>query len=338
MANIREVAKLANVSASTVSRVLSEDATFSVSSETREAVFNAVQELGYVPYLKRQGIKKNHSAALKIGCVFSSMYGNEQIDPINNKQMDLTEKYLQKYNAEISFVVSEEEIASENFFQNFSENPPDGIIFMVRCKKEIYKKIIKVVPCRVAIDSYYPDTDNVTFNKERTMESAVEYLLDNSRRQIAYIGGPGVYEGDLLTSRRYLGFKNTLERNNLYDPSYSRNCYWLVENCYIQTKELLELPVRPNAIICGTDNIVFSAYRAIYEEGLKIPEDIMVLSGTELPISEYITPKLTTFRIPFDLIVEHAVNLLIKRINGYSGPPVEILYPTQLIVRESTKI
>ncbi len=339
MATIREVANLANVSASTVSRVLSGDTGFSVTEETRKSVFQAVKELGYVPYMNRQKKEgKKGNPDMTIGCIFSSMYGNEQVDPSHNRLLNLTEKYLNQENISLSFTVSEHEMENPSYFKQFSENPPDGIIFMVRANKDIYRKIRKVVPYAIGVNSYYPDIDNVTYSKERTMEQAVDYLLNKGKQHIAYIGGPGEFEGNLFTSRRFFGYKNTLEKHELYNEKYVKNCRWLIDRCYTQTKELLELSPMPDAIICGSDNIAFSVYRAIYEKGLRIPEDIMVVSGEELPISEFLTPTLTTFEIPRVHIVQIAVEMLLKRIHGYTDPPTEILFPAKLIVRESTQI
>ncbi len=339
MASIREVARFANVSASTVSRVLSGDTEFNVTEETRQAVFHAVKELGYVPYMnRRKNNNKKANTVLTVGCIFSSMYGNEQVDLNYNRMISLTEKYLNKENVSLSFTMSEHKIENPAQFKKFSENPPDGIIFMARTNDDLYEKIRSIVPYGVGLNSYYPDIDNVTYGKERTMEQAVNYLLSLGRKQIAYIGGPGKYDGNLFTSRTFTGYKNTLEKYQLYDEQYVKNCRWLVEQCYTKTKELLELSPRPDAIICGSDNIAFSVYRAIYEKGFHIPEDIIVMSGSELPISEFLTPALTTFEVPQERIVKTVVDLLLKRIRGYAEPPVEIVYPSKLIIRESTQL
>ena len=61
------------------------------------------------------------------------------------------------------------------------------------------------------------------------------------------------------------------------------------------------------------------------------------MSGAELPISEFLTPTLTTFEVPYEQIVSTAVDLLLKRLHGYSELPHEIIYPSRLIVRESTR-
>lgn len=341
LATIREVAKLANVSPSTVSRILSGDTEFNVTEETREIVFKAVNELGYVPYMKRpkKEVKKAEKKLKTItaGCIFSSMYGNEQVDLNHNRLITLAEKYLKRENISLAFTMSEHKIAEPANFQKFADNPPDVILYMVRANADLYQKIRAVVPYGVGINSYYPGMDNVTYSKERSSEEAVDYLLNLHCKHIAYIGGPGQFDGNIYTSRNFTGYKNTLERYSLYDERYVRDCRWLVEKCYEHTKELLELSPRPDAIICGSDNIAFSVYRAIYEKGLRIPDDIMVVSKAELPISEYLTPRLTTFEIPNELLIRTAVDLLVRRIHGFDESPMEIVYPAKLVIRESTR-
>lgn len=335
MATIREVARQAGVSAATVSRILSGDPSFSVSEETKQRVFDVVQELGYVPYFKRRKAAPQKQTKLNIGCIFSSMYGNEQLDPNFILRMDMIEKLLAERDASLSFSLSELEMNKPARLSKLEENPPDGLIFMVNTFDELYQRLRKIVPFGIGIDSYYPDIDNVTYDKERIMEASVHYLVKEGYRRIAYIGGPGRIEASLDSSRRYAGYRKAMAECGLFRERYTRNCMWQMDLCYQQTQELFQLSPRPEAIILGSDNIAFSAYRAIYENGLRIPEDVAVLSETQLPISEYLSPKLSTVELPSQ-IVNTAVDLLLQRIQGLSIPPIEIIFHSRLVLRDST--
>ncbi len=338
MPTIREVAKHAGVSTATVSRIISGDPSFSVSEATKNKVFDVVKELGYVPYFRRS----NHVAVpkninMQVGCIFSSMYGNEQLDPTFIQRMDVLEKLLAEHNIKISFAMSELEIKKTSRLQKLRENSPHGLIFMVNTFFDLYKELRSIVPHGVGIDCFYPDMDNVTYDKERGMERLVHYLVEQGRQRIAYIGGPGRLNANLNSSRRFHGYRNALESYDLYDPTYAKNCTWKLEECYTHTQALLNLPQKPDAIILGSDNLSFSAYRAIYEKGLQIPKDIAVIGGTKLPISDYLSPKLSTLEIPVEQIAKTAIEILLKRIQGDDTPPVEMVYSSKMIIRESTQ-
>ncbi len=339
MSTIREVAKKAGVSTATVSRTLSGDESFSASEETRKAVFDAVKELGYLPnvHYKNKINKSISSNKLSVGCIVSSAFGNHEFNQSYLRVFSELEKQLDKREVSLAFCASELELREEAQFRKFFKDPPNGIVYIVRIDNDMYRKIKKIVPFGIGLNSFYPDIDNVTYDKERAIENAVSFLIESGRKNIAYIGGPGILKAPLDTSRRFNGYLQGLKNHDIpMNEEYVKNCMWIVDTCYEQTQHLLGLSTPPNAIICGSDNMIFSVLRAIYEKGLHIPNDIAVLSCEQLPISEFITPALTTIKVPISHIAKTATELLIKRINGYDEPPMDIIYRSQLIIKDST--
>lgn len=341
MVTIRDVAKKAGVSPATVSRILSGDATFSASEETRRKVALAVQELGYAPYLNyRQGRKAKAVPApsgISVGIVTSAAYGKGKSTASYLTLYNDVERELLKNKFYLSFSIPESELEDPVAFDSYFSSPPEALIYIVRLKPSVFDKLQSIVPVGIGVDSYYPSLDNVTYDKERGMEAAVAYLYARGRRRIAYIGGPGMLRADLQTSRRFDGYQKGLLHHNLpFREEYVKNCFWLVDICYQQARELLTLPELPDAIICGGDSIhLFSIYRAIYEKNLRIPEDIAVISCTQSTISDFITPAPTSLEIPTRLIAATAVEMLSRRLNGLELPPIEIIYPVKLIARDS---
>ena len=342
MITIRDVAKKAGVSPATVSRILSGDETFSASEETRKKVTRAVQELGYVPYLNYRRERKqkmtSEQSQTSVGIITSAAYGKRKANASYLTLYHDVERELLKNNFRVPFSIAESELEDPTTFEKYFSNPPDALVYLVRMKQTLFQKLQKIVPRGIAVDSHYETLDNVTYDKERAMQTAVDYLYQQGRRKIAYIGGPGMLRTSLQTSRRFDGYKKGLFEHDLpVREEYTKNCFWLVDICYQQTRELLELSEIPDAIICGGDSFhLFSIFRAIYEKGLRIPEDIAVISFTLSSVSDFISPSPTSMEYSTGLIAATTVELLKRRLDGLDIPPIEIVYPTKLVVRDST--
>jgi DNA-binding LacI/PurR family transcriptional regulator len=222
-------------------------------------------------------------------------------------------------------------------FQKIMQNPPDALVYMATIPKDLFEQLHSKVNYGIGFNSSFSEIDNVTFDKEAAVENAVSYLVGKGHKNIAYIGGPGKLKAALFTSRRYRGYLMGMEKNNLpIRPKLVKNCLWLVDTCYTQTQEILNGPEIPDAIICGTDNIVFSVYRAIYEKRLRIPQDIAVLSCEMFPTSLYITPAITSVEVPVESMANTAAELLLKRINGLSIPTIEVVFRSKMVIQAST--
>jgi len=342
MITIRDVAKKAGVSPATVSRILSGDETFSASEETRKNVALAVKELGYVPYLNYRQERKAKAVPeqnrTSVGIITSAAYGKRKANASYLSLHNDVERELLKNNFSVLFSIAESELEDSATFEKYFSSPPDALVYLAKIKQSLFEKLQSIVPLGIAVDSHYETLDNVTYDKERAMQVAVDYLYKQGRRTIAYIGGPGMLRTSLQTSRRFDGYKKGLLAHDLpLREEYIKNCFWLVDICYQQTRELLELPKVPDAIICGGDSFhLFSVFRAIYEKGLRIPEDIAVISFTLPSVSDFISPAPTSMEYSTRLIAATTVDLLKRRLNGLDIPPIEIIYPTNLVVRDST--
>lgn len=336
MKTIRDVAAMAGVSPATVSRILSGDESFSVRQETRKAVFDAVKKMGYIPYVNKKTRSRQSSAHPKnVGCVTTSAFGNKQYDPGTHHIFQELKKELDLRDISLFHLAAESEIIAEP--ERFFPLNCDAVVIMANIDRTLYRCIREGTKHIISVNSYFPEIDNITYDKERSAASVVQHLVDLGHRRIAYIGGPGILKQDLRTSRRFAGFRVGLMCSGLLpDERLEKNCLWLSDRALAQTKELLSLDQPPDAVICGSDNIVFPVYRAIMESGLRIPEDIAVASCGQLPISEYCSPTLTTVQIPVHDITVAAADMLVRRMDGYDAPPREIVFSSSLLIREST--
>jgi DNA-binding LacI/PurR family transcriptional regulator len=338
LANIRDVAKKAGVSIASVSRILSGDKTFSVSQETRRAVFEAIEELKYVyvPILRERRRTVNMEGK-QVGCIITSAFGDHCVSLNYNHNLIELKRSLSEKGFNICLTISESELQDEGIFRKMLQNPLDALVYMANIPKELFERLHSKINYGIGFNSSFPEIDNVTFDKEAAIENAVSYLVGKGHKNIAYIGGPGKLKAALSTSRRYRGYLTGMEKNNLpVRPELVKNCLWLVDTCYTQTREILNNPKIPDAIICGTDNIVFSVYRAVYEKRLRIPQDIAVFGCEMFPASSYITPAVTSVEVPVESMADTAADLLFKRINGLCVPTMEIVFRSRMVIQAST--
>ena len=116
----------------------------------------------------------------------------------------------------------------------------------------------------------------------------------------------------------------------------SRTSPWQLEEAYRAVSALVESGVPADAMLFEDDYHSLGALRALAERGVRVPEDVMVIGYSDHPYAAYLQPSLTSVSVPFGLIAEAAVSLLLRRIAGDRTPPVRRLLPAELIVRESS--
>ncbi len=329
---IRDIARIANVSRSTVSLVLNNSD--KVSEKTRKKVLAIIKKVGYHPnYIARSLVsKKSYTIGVivpKISHLFTDLFFAETIsgiiDTLQSKKYDVM---LQ--------VADEEYIKSKAYFKIFKEKRVDGGIFVGNLNTDYYIKEV--------VDAHYPVclvnnsilgisrvvADNVTGTYE-----ALEHLVKLGHRRIGFIKGL-----DEVTAGvdRYLGFKWAREKFGLdKDENLIVFGNFSEQSGYEAMKQLLNLKPLPTAVFASNDMMAIGAMKAIKEARLKIPEDISVIGADNNILSKYVEPKLTTIDQQMYLMGQKAVELMFEIINEKKyTEPVEIIVPTKLIIREST--
>lgn len=164
--------------------------------------------------------------------------------------------------------------------------------------------------------------------------AATRHLLGLGHRRIAVISGPQ----DVLCSRaRVDGYRSALEEAGVpIDPSYI--CYgdFFVGGGYTHGSALLDRPDRPTAIFAGSDNQALGVMRAARERGLRVPEDLSIVGYDNLPVTEWLTPPLTTIHQPLTEMASTATQILLRMARGEPARNVRIDLATELVIRQST--
>lgn len=336
MATIRDVARLANVSIATVSRILNNNESFNASNRTREVVLEAAKQLNYSPSINYKRSKTNSSAANKVGVIINMTYERFN-DSYYMKVLEGIKNTLSKKNYELNFIHSQHDISESSIFTELFKNELKGLILMVSPQDSDLALIKKRIKHLVGVDTSIYDIDNVRYNRYDAGYKAMTYLIENNHRDIAYIGSI-INENDISVLGRYSAYKNVLAYYNIpYNPDWVINSNWERQKCFDLTQKMLSKPKRPTAIFVASDHMAIASMSAIYQMGYRIPDDISVISISNIESSKYTNPPLTTISIPQIDMGNIIADTLIRRIEGDKSLPQQIYVPTELIVRDSVK-
>lgn len=326
---ISEIAKIAGVSKTTVSRVLNNKP--DVDPATREKILALISETGFQPNAFAKAISQQNSRYIglliphKAEYVFSNPFYTEVMRGVSTEVDSRGYYLLLCYAHEV------------NYLDIYRQKRVDGFILL--SPGSYHRNIIdslneENVP--FVSTAKISDQESMTFvdiDNFRAGMLVMEHLISLGHQRIAYIGKP------TLTSsiERMESHRAVLEKYHLpYDPAMvlvtEKSS---IESGHDTTLELLRLPKPPTAIFLANDVMAFGAIQAIHESGLRVPEDISVVGFDDVPQASYVNPPLTTVRQPAFEKGVCAAHLLIDWLEGEDVQKAQIL-EVELVVREST--
>ncbi len=335
MATIWDVAKLAGVSKSTVSRVMNNG---SVSEEARKAVLDAIKKLNYQPscFAKNIRTQKSMTIAFMIPDASNFFYTEmfkviEQVayereymvilcDTQNSTEAELAyaEKLLQRRIDGLIYCTYKMDKEAQNYFVSLSRKLP---VVFADYSFRIYEDI-----SLVATEGYTSSRD------------AARFLYHKGCRHIAYINFPKDVQ---VTYPRYEGYLKGLEDcglapdpNLVYFPPCERTMS-ARDMGFNGAKHLLSSGVKVDAIMTAADPIAMGAIKYLKFQGVKMPEQIKVVGFDNNEVCEIIDPMLTTIAQPISKIGTTAAQILFNKIGG-STSEERVLFEGELVQRDST--
>lgn len=323
-----DIAKKANVSLSTVSRVLNESAP--VKEETRKAVMEVIEQYDYIPNAFARGLVTNSSKSIgfMIPDILNPFYPQliQSVDNVTSANGFFLELYITRMQSK-----------KVHYYLNEMISRRTGGVIVMCSKIEDLEYICKVKQ-HLHIVSIQSDIENVDFidtNSEEGTYKIIEHLIELGHQQIAFIG---YYLDISALSKRVSGYKRAMNDHGLeINEDYIIEGEGFGDTGYVMTKKLLSLPNPPTAIHCFNEYMATGAYRAINEANLKIPDDISVTGFDNLSFSKIMNPPLTTVSQPVNSMGTLAGELLVKNImNGHIGTHQSITLPTEVVIRSST--
>jgi len=332
---IYDIAKEAGVSAATVSRVLTNSA--NVSAEKRERVMALVEKYNFEPNALAKGlvntktrtigvlaadIRNPYYAALFVACERAAREVNYSVTLCNsfggaeNEKTMLKMLQAQRVDAIIQMGGSVDDLASNEDYV------------------EAVNQTMATTPVIITGKLDGTRCHSVRIDSMMAMELLLEHLINLGHRRIALIGGR---KNVLATFEKHQRYKQILKANMIeYIPELiAEDSGYDFESGYSSAKKLLEGGVIPTAIIAINDFSAIGIMRYLSEKGLRVPEDISVVSYDNTYMSQMVTPRLTTVDYNYDEFGRKLIDTTVSLIEGRKSGALRMITPT-LIVRESS--
>lgn len=330
MATIRDVARAAGVSVSTVSHVV--NGTRVVLPETKSRVLAAMQELNYTPNRLARSLRNRQTATLGVLLPNSANpYFAEVLLGIETACFDLG------YNVIIGNAIDNPE-REEAHLKVLLSRQVDGLLLI---STGAYQRSLKLLAAYktpfVLVDraSMLPDIDEIVTDNYAGGALAARYLLELGHRRIGCITGPSALTP---SADRVTGYFDTLRDAGIMpDPLLARAGDFQPEGGYAACRELLRLGERPTAIFACNDLMAIGALRAIDEAGLRVPDDLSLVGYDDIPLISFVVPALTTVAQPSRELGQVAVRRLVQRLQTPGLPAERSVLPVSLIVRDSCR-
>ncbi|HHY42133.1 MAG TPA: LacI family transcriptional regulator [Thermoanaerobacterales bacterium] len=334
MVTIKDVAKKAGVSPSTVSRALSGNA--SVKESTKQKILEAVKLLNYRPNFLAQGLKEGKTKT--IGLIIPNI--RNPIYPALARGVEDTAK---KFGYSVVLCNTDEDVKAEKeYIQKLRKRWVDGLLIAPAAKEtehivELQKEGFPMVIIVRNVDFL---ANAVIIDNFRAAYDAVSFLIKTGHQRIAIIKGN---QQLALYRERFRGYKQALldaglpVHEELITGDESDSVQWSLDG-YNAVYSLFAQNIKFDAVFATTDLRAIGAIRAIKDHGYKVPEDISVIGFDNLEFSSLIDPPLSTVSQPLYDIGVRAVNKLLALINTETmqEPTVEIM-SSELIIRRSTR-
>lgn len=333
---LKEIAAQANVSISTVSRVLNTDYPNAAGQQVRKRIWEIAQKGGYVPNKEAQALKKAAKSASKeeirsIYCLVACSPEEVRDDPFFTQAIASVEREAlqNRYVLEYAFCAGDGGASILNRMWDISG---DRLIIIGRFEQEWYRQLARHFKKIVYLGWNDLDIkcDGVICDGFLAAQEAVRYLYGLGHRKIGFVGA----EKQEARHRGYLEALKALglERNG---KNIATSAVLSFEGGYRGVERLLNQGTDATAIYCANDTTAIGALRACKDRALRVPEDISIMGSNDIETLQYVSPLLTTIHIPLDEMGKIATRILIDRINGGHTLPLKITVPFHIVRRES---
>ena len=328
---LSDIAKKADVSLATVSLAL--NGSDKVNNDTRIRIEKIAEELNYVPNARARALVKKSTKT--IGLVIP-----EVVNPFFASLAQSVKNYVHQYDFNVILCSTDYESEEEKRYINmFRSGSVDGAIFA--CVGDMMAEHNKMITQLVKEDIpvLYVDRDAVDHNLIPVVKSnvysaayqAAEYLIELGHRNLGFVG---------QSKERLSGFKKALSDNNI--SLNEKNIFYdflKIEGGYSAGNLISEMEAPPTAVVCLNDEIAIGVVQSLTANEISVPNDISVIGIDNIKMANFYNPSLTTMNIPVEEMGRKAAEILIKKISGekLSEEDKCIIFPTKLIVRDSTK-
>lgn len=333
MATMKDIAKLAGVSTSTVSHVINK--TRFVSEEISERVNNAAKELNYyAPSALARSLKVNRTKTI-------GMLVTTSTNPFFGEVVKGVERSC--YHKGYSLILCNTEGDNERMRESINtllQKRVDGLILMCSSLEGERIDVFERYPdIPVVVMDWGPmlfTSDKIQDNSLRGGYLAAKYLIDCGHQEIGCITGPLIKH---QAQMRYEGYKRAM-----IEAELEFNANWIVESdfeCeggYQAFKKMAERGPLPSSIFVSNDMMAMGAINAANELGIKIPEQLSIIGYDDIHIAKFMSPSLTTVHQPKYRLGQAAVETLLRKLDDKSDEAQVVQLEPTLVERNSVKV
>lgn len=316
-------------SATTISRVLSGKAEkYRISPDTVNAVLREARRCNYSPSVAAQSLRTRRSNT--IGLLLPSVANPYFADMAS---VIITELNSAGYTTIVVDTMESEQRLSESA-RSLISRQVDGILAVPCGEKGMDLEMLSAQIPVVLIDRYYEDTSlpYVTTNNYQGGLDATRHLLSRGHTRISCIQG---VQSSMPNKERVRGYMKAMKDEGLAQDIDIIGNEFSVQNGYLETKLLMSRAQRPTAIFALSNTIMLGALKAIREAGLRIPEDVALISFDNNLYMDYMTPSITRISQPVEDMAKLAVKILLDKIKGASNCGSQLRLSPIMVAGES---
>ena len=330
MATIKDLTKLTGFSAATISRVLNNDPTMKVTDSTRAMILEAAGELNYYRS-KPKNAKKDRPLHIAIAEMMSQR--EKLADPYYLYLKNYVVRACTEQGCIVSYLPEK-----DGRYMALENDSTDGILAIGIFSENQITQMAEISKAIIFVDSA-PDEqafDSVVLNFKLGVEQALEYLMRRGHHRIGFLGP--TYKLDQKkrpapeVRRQY--FKELMSRTGYYDERWMIDTMLTIEETREQVGKWMKSDEqRPTAFLAYNESTAITAISVFREAGIRVPEEISIISFNDTPLSILIDPPLTSINAHLESMGKEAVRLLKERIENPQRLPFKVVLPLTLTER-----
>lgn len=328
---IKDIAKVLDISPSTVSRALRGDSR--VSDKTIQRVKRIAQRLNYQPNITAQRLVSGKTN--NIGVILNKdirEYTSVRI--FNSIIINGILEVAEAHNYNLNFAIDAKTDKQGALYRIVESKDVDGVLIINVVSEDILAKLrVNKIPV-VLVDNHFDNSNTFAVNNDDRKGAYIgtSHLISLGYRSIALMG----ITEEAFHRECVLGFLQAMADHGLKaNPNFIRRCKGSLEAAYEEMTKMIDKKNIPRGIFAVNDEMAIGVIKAIKDKGLRVPEDIAVVGMDDMPLLDYVDPPLTTVRIYIAEIGRTAVRMLLSLIQGKYHGKRQIAISPKLIIRRS---
>ena len=337
---IKDVARVAGVSISTVSRVANNAS--NVSPPIRKKVLRAIKALNYTPNIVARSLEARSlkNIAVVMGRTMDQAFSNPDFFVI---LQGITSTLVKQEYSTLLLTDLKQSMELEHCIKLIRSGAVQGVIVVGSFVHDPLLSRLLEEDCPFVLIGYPPDNpdiyttpfNTVSTNDKQSAYQAVRFLLERGHRRIGLVHAPLSYAAN---RKRYDGYIEAITEAGLrIDHTLIASTSYEVSETVSAVTALLTVAQPPTAVFCTDDYKATGVLRAALGLGMRVPEDLSVMGHNNYQISELTTPPLTTVTVPMFELGRSAGEILMRKITDPSTPIENLFFPNRLLIRDTVK-